>query len=274
MATHVVKTGDTLSTIADQFNTTVAALVSANGIVDPNRITIGDHLIIPGNGADDVHDDGSLRAKLQRVVDHGHAEGWKPYSGPIVGEPEASRWGTPGYDCSSFVASMYRQVLGIELAGFTDTIAGQTDDIPTNEALPGDIILYRYHDPDQPGVNFPHTGLWLDGVSMLDCQCTGIPDLHHPGLGVHPVFNRPFEIHRARGISDKEDPAMIAELQQQVAALQAQLADERSWGSAILSNVIVPATDQLDTALAETALSRDAVSAVRDLLAANGGRGQ
>src|SRR5262245_19294601 len=126
MASYTVKAGDTLSAIADQFNTTVGAIASANGITDFNRITIGEQLIIPGSGADGARDNGSLRAKLQRVVDRGLAEGWKPYSGPVVDEPEANRWGNPGYDCSSFVASMYDKALGIKLAGFTDTIADQS----------------------------------------------------------------------------------------------------------------------------------------------------
>src|SRR5215813_48420 len=33
-----------------------------------------------------------IAAKLQRVVDAGRAKGWKPYSGPIVGQPDSFRW--------------------------------------------------------------------------------------------------------------------------------------------------------------------------------------
>jgi cell wall-associated NlpC family hydrolase len=134
-----------------------------------------------------------LAGKLQRVVEAGLAEGWKPYSGPIVGQPDSYRWGTPGYDCSSFVASMYRKVLNIQLVGFTDTIASQTDLIDKKDALPGDIILYRYQDSSQVGVVYPHTGLWLGNGMMLDCQFP-------KGLGTHGILAKPYVIHRARGI--------------------------------------------------------------------------
>ena len=46
--TYVVQPGDTLSKIARQFNTTVAALVQANNIVNPNLIYVGQVLVIPG----------------------------------------------------------------------------------------------------------------------------------------------------------------------------------------------------------------------------------
>ena len=47
--TYQVKRGDTLSTIAKQFNTTVEALVASNGITNPNLIRTGELLTIPGD---------------------------------------------------------------------------------------------------------------------------------------------------------------------------------------------------------------------------------
>jgi len=135
----------------------------------------------------------ALTAKLQSVIENGRSKGWKPYSGPIVGQPDSFRWGDPGYDCSSFVASMYAETLGIHLTGFTDTIAAQTDNIDPRHALPGDIILYRYDDSSQPGVRYPHTGLWLGNGRMLDCQFPA-------GLGDHPLLAHGYELHRARGL--------------------------------------------------------------------------
>jgi cell wall-associated NlpC family hydrolase len=135
----------------------------------------------------------AIAARLQSVVDAGLAQGWKRYAGPVIDEPDSFRWGDPGFDCSSFVSTMYRRVLGVSLAGFTDTIAGQTDTIDEADALPGDIILYKYNDGIQHGVTYPHTGLWLGGGLMLDCQ-------YPLGLGKHPILAHPFEIHRARGL--------------------------------------------------------------------------
>src|SRR5689334_4119119 len=56
-----------------------------------------------------------LADKLQKVVDAGLALGWRRYAGPVINEADDKRWGNPGFDCSSFVASMYGRVLGIAL---------------------------------------------------------------------------------------------------------------------------------------------------------------
>lgn len=48
--TYTVAVGDTLSSIARQFNTTVGALVQLNGIANPNRILVGQELTLPGTG--------------------------------------------------------------------------------------------------------------------------------------------------------------------------------------------------------------------------------
>ncbi|MHB9093953.1 MAG: LysM peptidoglycan-binding domain-containing protein [Eubacteriales bacterium] len=45
--TYTIKAGDTLFSIARSFNTTVAAIVSANPGIDPNRLMIGQVICIP-----------------------------------------------------------------------------------------------------------------------------------------------------------------------------------------------------------------------------------
>ena len=53
-ATYTVAEGDTLLAIADQFGTTVAAIIVANDIDDPTALFIGQVLIIPGVDPDDT----------------------------------------------------------------------------------------------------------------------------------------------------------------------------------------------------------------------------
>jgi hypothetical protein len=48
---YIVRPGDTLSSIADEYETTVDELMAANNISDPNKILIGQHLIIPQSQA-------------------------------------------------------------------------------------------------------------------------------------------------------------------------------------------------------------------------------
>lgn len=45
---YTVKAGDTLTAIAKRYGTTVDALVSANGLKDPDRLAVGQRLTIPG----------------------------------------------------------------------------------------------------------------------------------------------------------------------------------------------------------------------------------
>ena len=47
---YTVKAGDTFFTLAQEFNTTVAAIQRANPGVDPNRLQIGQVICIPGTG--------------------------------------------------------------------------------------------------------------------------------------------------------------------------------------------------------------------------------
>jgi LysM repeat protein len=47
---YVVQSGDTLGGIADKYNLTVAQLMAANNLTDPNVLHVGQTLVIPGNG--------------------------------------------------------------------------------------------------------------------------------------------------------------------------------------------------------------------------------
>jgi len=48
--THVVRSGESLDSIARSHGTSVRALVEANGISNPNLILAGKQLVIPGSG--------------------------------------------------------------------------------------------------------------------------------------------------------------------------------------------------------------------------------
>ncbi|MCB0238340.1 MAG: LysM peptidoglycan-binding domain-containing protein, partial [Anaerolineae bacterium] len=48
---HVVQRGENLSTIAQSYGISQAALAQANGISNPNLIYVGQRLVIPGAGS-------------------------------------------------------------------------------------------------------------------------------------------------------------------------------------------------------------------------------
>ena len=45
---YIVQPGDNLSSIADFFSVSLAELMAANGITDPNQLSAGQQLVIPG----------------------------------------------------------------------------------------------------------------------------------------------------------------------------------------------------------------------------------
>ena len=47
---YIIRAGDTFFTLAQRFNTTVAAIMAANPGVDPNRLQIGQQICIPRTG--------------------------------------------------------------------------------------------------------------------------------------------------------------------------------------------------------------------------------
>jgi hypothetical protein len=69
-----------------------------------------------------------------------------------------------GFDCSGLVKWAY----GGTLTSFTDAIYDQTQRVET--PAPGDIVLYQYSDPDQPGVKFPHTELFLSDTRVFGAR--------------------------------------------------------------------------------------------------------
>ena len=49
--THVIRSGESLSTIASRYGTSVASLADANGLPDPDRIIVGQQLTVPSGGS-------------------------------------------------------------------------------------------------------------------------------------------------------------------------------------------------------------------------------
>ena len=181
---YTVEPGDTLSGIAQANGTTWQTLAALNHLPNPNLIYPGQSLIlrVHHNGDIDHHD------VLESVVEYGQAEMGKPYSGPMVGQPESMRHGNPGWDCSSFASGMYFKATGgaVRLTAYTDAAYDQSE--PVDEPHAGHLVFYRYddHDPNTSS-RFPHMGIWLNDSQTLDCR---FPN----GVAVNNHLNCPREV--------------------------------------------------------------------------------
>lgn len=65
---YTVKAGDTLSHIAKKYNTTVAALVAANGLKDPDFLYIDQTLTIPATGTQGTGSPDEIRRTLKNCL--------------------------------------------------------------------------------------------------------------------------------------------------------------------------------------------------------------
>lgn len=98
--------------------------------------------------------------------------------------------GNPGFDCSEWVKYVYEELHGVDLPGFTDSLAStkQLVDVILDYQI-GDIVLYKYEDDDQPGVVFPHTGIWINHDYVLDSR-------YPNGVGFNRHLKTPRKVRR------------------------------------------------------------------------------
>lgn len=96
--TYVVRRGDSLSSIATRYGTTVGALARANHITNPNIVVIGKRLTIPAGGATRS---GGLPAKLlahpDRVALRPNFEHWAAHYNVPADLLEALSWVESGW---------------------------------------------------------------------------------------------------------------------------------------------------------------------------------
>ena len=92
-ATHTIKKGDTLYSLAKRHKTSVSRLMAANGIKDPTKLRVGQRLTIPGksSGSSRTYKASPKRSPYYRVgrgktvvIDPGHGgRDWGAYKGGI-----------------------------------------------------------------------------------------------------------------------------------------------------------------------------------------------
>jgi len=176
-----VQPGESLSVIAARYDLTVAALAAANGITDPNRLSVGQELVIPGRTAPPVYsiDYGPIRVD-GRGWGHGRGmgqygslgyavdEGWSRdaildhyYGGTIPGvvpdvEIGIRLLGRDGRATTVMVADGVLAVAG-EIGGWT-AVEGSA----VRVTLTGDEDHYRVAVGSSCGGSFSDTGIVIE----------------------------------------------------------------------------------------------------------------
>ena len=176
-----VQSGESLSVLASRYGLTVSALAAANGITDPNLLSVGQELVIPGRTADPVYsiDYGPIRVD-GRGWGHGRGmgqygalgyavdEGWSRdaildhyYGGTIAGivpdvEIGVRLLGRDGKATTVHVDDGLLAVAG-EMGGWT-LIDADTVRI----SLDGDVDRYRVSVGTSCGGSFSDSGIVVD----------------------------------------------------------------------------------------------------------------
>ncbi len=119
---YVIQSGDILSAIAEEFGTTVEAIMEANGIEDPTRLVVGERLVIPGAGGNEQD---VLPATVEPPVEP------EPPDGP----PADGTYEVQSGDSASAIADRFGITVE-ELAAANDTTV---DDLRTLSV--GDVLL-------------------------------------------------------------------------------------------------------------------------------------
>lgn len=162
-STYTIKSGDSLSIVAQRHKVTLQALLNANpSIKDANRIYVGQVITIPGAGqAVPVSGDTAWQTKANAIIESG-----KKYlgAGYLYG---ASTTRTDAFDCSSFTLRVFQEN-GINLPRTSAQQANVGKEVPLSQVRKGDLVFF---DTDGDGT-INHVSIVVDATTILHSATT------------------------------------------------------------------------------------------------------
>lgn len=102
----------------------------------------------------------------------------KPYIWGSAGGRSNFSLDAPGYDCSGFVAQIYRNAFGVNIPAFTGSAYPTTKAVSQQEAQPGDLVFWNMNTSDP---RRQHVALYIGGGKVI--QSGGAGD----GVNIAPV---------------------------------------------------------------------------------------
>lgn len=139
--THVVAAGETLSSIAGKYGTTVRAIVDANGITDPNHVRIGTRLQIPTVAQ--AAPTGGLPARLQespaRLALIPHFKRWAEANGIDAALLMAVCWHESGWQ-NDVVSPVGARGIGQLMPGTAEFVSEELIGVPLDPNVPEENI--------------------------------------------------------------------------------------------------------------------------------------
>jgi peptidoglycan endopeptidase LytE len=170
-ATHVVRSGDTLSGIAARYRVSLASLLEVNAISTTSLIVPGMQVALPAGsnkpsagGASTPSGEQPAATGVAAVVDYALAQVGKPYRFFSKG-PDA-------FDCSGLTLAAYRQI-GIDLVHYSASQArrGTSVDFRNEPIRPGDLVFQARRGSER--IN--HVGMAITSTTWIQAVGTGQP---------------------------------------------------------------------------------------------------
>ncbi|KWW16617.1 hypothetical protein AS888_24520 [Peribacillus simplex] len=161
---HVVKLGDSLSSIAKKYNLSLNALLKLNpAITNSNRIKIGQTINVSGKTASSAANKPSISTTKSAKANQVLTTGAKYMGAKYVYGASTSR--TDVFDCSSFTLKAF-QAAGISLprTSLAQSRAGAS--VSSNNLQKGDLVFF---DTNGDGV-INHVGIYAGNGQMLNAS--------------------------------------------------------------------------------------------------------
>ena len=153
---HKVAAGESLWQIARRYRVSVAALVSANDIRNPNLIHPGMGLIVPGASASALGTAASARDDLVATALKYRGVPYR-YAG----------MSTRGMDCSGLVARVL-QLHGVDAPHNSKALYKLGKPVPREQLQPGDLVFFH---TTRPGIS--HVGIYVGDGKFIHASSRG-----------------------------------------------------------------------------------------------------
>jgi peptidoglycan DL-endopeptidase LytE len=159
--TYVVKSGDTLWSIARRYHTTTSTLVRLNNLHSTSLLHIGQKLKVPGGSTLS----GRSGATVTGLVDEVLGGRIAAYAENFLGVPYRMGGTTPsGFDCSGFVQYVYSH-FGISLPRTSYDMYDRGSAVSRGDLLPGMLVFFNTY-----GGGASHVGIYIGGGRFIGAQ--------------------------------------------------------------------------------------------------------
>ncbi|MDD2497146.1 MAG: NlpC/P60 family protein [Desulfitobacteriaceae bacterium] len=161
---YIVKSGDTITNIARSTGITANLIIAANKLADPNKLSIGQVLVLPERNntavsrSDQRQHETNSQDQVTTLIECAKT---------LLGTPYSYGSSGPNYfDCSGFTMTVFSQI-GIELPHSSSLQSKKGEPVEKNRLIPGDLVFFN-----TSGKGVSHVGIYIGDNSFIHASST------------------------------------------------------------------------------------------------------